>query len=282
MKVMKPILVIPFLLIALSGCKSNNSPAVADEMAQPLAKANAPVKQYEKKAEPNPATIDTSKKLIKEGSISFEASDLKSTRGKILMSLKNLNGYVAEEQENNESDSNQKQIILSLRVPSKNFDLLLDSISGDAEKVDSKNVSVKDVTAQYMDIETSLNNQKLLENRYRELLKKSDKMSDILEIESKLTEIRTSIDSTQGSLNYLSKQVAYSSLEVTFYVKQTGQYEGDTIGYKFKAAIKNGWIILQNLFFGIITLWPVILLIVVLYVLIKSWRKRRRLRKEQK
>lgn len=189
---------------------------------------------------------------------------------------------MAEEQENNELESNQKQIILTLRVPSKNFDLLLDSISGDAEKVDSKNVSVKDVTSQYMDIETSLNNQKLLENRYRELLKKSDKMSDILAIESKLTEIRTSIDSTQGTLNYLSKQVAYSSLEVTFYTKHTGPYEDDTIVYKFKSAIKNGWAILQNLSFGVITLWPVILLIVVFYILIKSWRKRRRLKREQK
>lgn len=278
---MKPTLVIPFLFLALSGCKSNSNPPVAAEIAMPAASVNASAKQYNKKTETNP-TIDTSKKLIKEGAISFEAGDLKLTRNKILVSLKNLNGYVAEEQESNGSDSNQKQIVLNLRVPSKNFDLLLDSISSDAEKLDSKDVSVKDVTSQYMDIETSLNNQKLLEGRYRELLKKSDKMSDILQIEGKLTEIRTAIDSTQGTLNYLSKQVAYSSLEVTFYTRQTGQYEGDTIGYKFKSAIKNGWVIMQNLFFGVITLWPVILLIIILYILIKSWRKRRRLGKEQK
>lgn len=71
-KVMKPILVISLLFLALSGCKSNDNPAVANDIVMPSARANVPDKQYAKKDEANPAiAIDTSKKLIKEGSISF-------------------------------------------------------------------------------------------------------------------------------------------------------------------------------------------------------------------
>ncbi len=125
-----------------------------------------------------------------------------------------------------------------------------------------------------------MDNKKILEKRYLELLNKSSKVSDLLEIENKLTEIRSDIESTQGQLNYLNKQVAYSSLDITFYTKQTAQVDsGNGAGYKFKTAIAGGWQILQNLFFGLITLWPVILILGIFYWLIKRWRKRRKARK---
>ena len=223
-----------------------------------------------------PAIADTSKKLIKTGDISFETKNIYGTRKKIINTLKNLDGYVAEESETN--DTYRRGLTLKLRVPSKNFDLLLDSVSGNAEKIDSKNVHVADVTTQFIDIKTSLDNQKLLEKRYQELLKRSDKMSDMIQIENKLTEIRTSIDSTQGTLNYLSRQVAYSTLEVNFYSQQTPQYTGTTLGDKLSSSLKSGWELMQGLFFGVIDMWPLIIFAVIFYVVVKRWRGRRRLK----
>jgi hypothetical protein len=223
-----------------------------------------------------PAIADTSKKIIKTGDISFETKNLYDTRKKIITSLRSLDGYVAEESETN--DTYRRGLTLKLRVPSKNFDLLLDSVSGNAEKIDSKNVHTADVTTQFIDIKTSLNNQKLLEKRYQELLKRSNKMSDMLQIENKLTEIRTSIDSTQGTLNYLSRQVAYSTLEVSFYSQQTPQYTGTTLGDRLSSSLKSGWELIQGLFFGIIDIWPIVILTSIAYVLVKNWRMRRKTR----
>src|ERR1700754_595607 len=149
---MKPALFITLLACALTACKGNSGGAVADEIALAAPQEKNITLTDKKLSEPPPvASIDTSKKLIKEGNISFEAADLKATRGKILASLKQLGGYLSEEQERSGIDEHQKQVILSLRVPSKNFDQLLESISGDADKIDSKNISIKDVTTQYMD-----------------------------------------------------------------------------------------------------------------------------------
>jgi len=223
-----------------------------------------------------PAIADTSKKIIKTGDISFETNNIYGTRKKIINSLKSLGGYVSEESETN--DTYRRGLTLKLRVPSKNFDQLLDSVSGNAEKIDSKNVHVADVTTQFIDIKTSLDNQKLLEKRYQELLKRSDKMSDMLQIENKLTEIRTSIDSTQGTLNYLSRQVAYSTLEVNFYSQQTPQYTGTTLGDKLSSSLKSGWELMQGLFFGVINMWPLIIFAVIFYVVVKRWIGRRRLK----
>jgi hypothetical protein len=118
-----------------------------------------------------------------------------------------------------------------------------------------------------------------LENRYNQLLAKATKISDLLEIENKLTEIRSDIESTQGQLNYMSKQVAYSSLDITFYTKATTAENGNTFGYKLKSAISGGWTSLQNFVFWLISIWPFVIILSVLSFLYVRWRRKRRLAK---
>ncbi|MBS1522225.1 MAG: DUF4349 domain-containing protein [Bacteroidetes bacterium] len=281
---MKRVLTIVLIAFIFTGCKqASNEKEELKAVTLDKAKISSVSEKEDKIADTNASSSssqqiisDTSKKLIKTGDISFETNNLYGTRKKIITSLRNLEGYVSEENETN--DSYRRGLTLKLRVPSKNFDLLLDSVSGNAAKIDSKNVRVSDVTSQFIDIKTSLANQQLLEKRYQELLKRSDKMSDVLQIENKLTEIRTSIDSTQGTLNYLSRQVAYSTLEVNFYSEQTPQYSGTTIGDRLSASLKGGWELMQNLFFGIINIWPLVILAMVIYVIVKKWRAKRKLR----
>ena len=101
-------------------------------------------------------------------------------------------------------------------------------------------------------------------------------MRDLLDIEEKLTEIRSDIESTQSQLNYMSKQVAYSSLTITFYTKQAEQVAaGNGFGYKLKNALISGWESLQNLFFGLLSNWYLLLVIALIIVFVKRWRGRR-------
>jgi hypothetical protein len=229
---------------------------------------------------PVKTVIDTAKKIIKSGDISFETNNLVETRRKILRSLKKLDGYVAEDSETHDNGDNQQQFVLKIRVPAKSFDVMLDSVSSDAAKIDEKNIRIKDVTSQFIDMKAQLANSHALENTYLGLLNKAGKMGDVLQIENKLTEIRTAIDSTQGELNYLSKQVAFSSLTITFYTKEVLPDNGDTLGSRFKAAVGNGWGLLQSLFFGIISLWPVVIAFIFFYMVIRRWRRNRRQRKQ--
>ena len=291
---MKAYLISFTFLITFSAC-GNRAPeekAITADVSLAAPPAPASMKQAayadgkEKTANDNQTTAnqiaDTSKKIIKEGDIRFEAGDLKTTKEKIVTSLKNFGGYVAEENETNNGDNNQKEYNLKIRVPAKNFDRFLEALSANADRIDTKNIRIKDVTTEFIDITTQLKNKKLLEIRYQELLAKATKTADLLDIENKLTEIRSDIESTQGQLNYLNKQVSYSALDITFYTKQSGQVNnGNEFGYKLKTAIVDGWSVLQNLFFGIIGIWPIILIIIIIYWMIKKWRKRRRVKKAE-
>lgn len=291
---------IPFtLLLTFSACgnkntEQNNNKVEQVKFSPPIVKPDnevieAPPSQsyaVADKAEGNGYTNnanqvrDTTKKIIKNGSIEFETANINATRKRILQSLKKYGGYVDEDNQSTNSDANRKEYNLKISIPAKYFDFLVDSVSASADKIDSKNISVTDVTTRYIDIKTRLDNKKILENRYLELLKRGTKISDLLEIENKLTEIRSDIESTQGQLNYLNKQVAYSSLEITFYTQHVEKADkGTGLGYKLKTALANGWNILQSLFFGVITIWPVIIMMLVAYWLFKKWRRTRRVKK---
>jgi len=222
------------------------------------------------------SSVGVEKKIIKEGDIRFKTAHISETRKTLYASLKELGGYVAEESENNDSEGGQKEITLQTRIPAKNFDLFLNSVSDNAESIDSKNIRIKDVTTQFIDVTTQLANKKKLEERYLELLKKGSKISDLLEIENKLTDIRSDIESTQGQLNYLSKQVEYSSLDLTFYSRQTVKDNGQSFGYKVKTALLDGWQILGSLFFGFIAWWPIWLVLVGGVYLSKRWIRKRK------
>ncbi|WP_183562352.1 DUF4349 domain-containing protein [Mucilaginibacter sp. SP1R1] len=243
-------------------------------VAEPAGNADARVNGYTNNA--GTAVRDTSKKIVKNGTIEFETSNVNATRKRILQSLKKYGGYVDEDNQSTNSDVNRKEYNLKISIPAKYFDFLVDSVSASADKIDSKNISITDVTTRYIDVKTRLDNKKILENRYLDLLKKGSKISDLLEIENKLTEIRSDIESTQGQLNYLNKQVAYSSLDITFYTQHVEKADkGTGAGYKFKGAIVEGWSFLQNLFFGLVALWPLVIMVIIAGWLFKLRRRRR-------
>jgi hypothetical protein len=223
-----------------------------------------------------PHAADIEKKIIKEGDIRFESSDVVKTRKQIISSLKHLGGYAENDSETTDGALGSKEYTIIIRIPAKNFDAFLSTVSSTATKIDSRNIRVKDVTSEFIDTKARLDNKLQLEKRYQNLLSRAGKMRDLLDIEEKLTEIRSDIEATQGQLNYMSKQVEYSSLTITFYTKQPEQVAaGNGFGYKFKYALTGGWDFLQDLFFSMIGNWPLLIVFVVVFVLIKRWRTRR-------
>jgi len=128
------------------------------------------------------------------------------------------------------------------------------------------------VTTQYIDYTAQVANKKKLEDRYLQLLGKATKMADMLQIEDKLAEIQTEIESTQRQLNYLVKQVEYSELDITFFSKPPVQNKNNnnSFGYRLVTSLSGGWYILGEIFFSVIAVWPLWIIIgAAIYVLVR-------------
>lgn len=162
-----------------------------------------------------------------------------------------------------------------IRVSNSDFENLLQEVSSGVKYFDQKEISSEDVTEQFIDIEARLKAKKELENRYLELLKKANKISEILEIEKELVVIREEIESKQGQLNYLQNKVAMSTLEVSFY-KQTAE-SGVTVSYGSKIwnAIKCGISWISGFFLGLLYIWPLFILGGFIFYYLRKRRKRK-------
>jgi len=217
---------------------------------------------------------DAGKKIIKEGELRFETKNVAGTRTSINNYLQKLSGYIAVENQTNNGNELHKEYFLSTRVPANNFEHFLSFVTSGADRVDVKNIRIRDVTTEYIDVNAQVANKKVLEARYLELLKKGTKISDLLAIENKVAEIRTDIEATQGKLNYLVNQTEYSSLEITFYAKQSINENRQTFGHKLTNALASGGEILGTMFFGFLSLWPLWIFLGIGIVITNAWRKK--------
>ena len=114
--------------------------------------------------------IQTNRKLIKEGEVEFESENLSKTRENIFKSIEKYKGYSSSD--NEYKNTYEISNLLTIRVPSENFDNLLNEITIGVTKFDRKEITVKDVTEEFLDVEARLKTKKELENRYLEILKK--------------------------------------------------------------------------------------------------------------
>jgi hypothetical protein len=249
-----------FILLTILGC-SKNSDSVSMEMA--TEELVAPT--TEQKSE---ETIE--RKLIKEGRVEFETDNLNSTRKTIFEAVSQYKGYVFSDQEYKSPGRQSNTVVI--RVPSGNFDNLLKDATQGVEKFESKEINVKDVTEEFLDVQARLKTKKELENRFIDILKQAKNVSEILEIEKQIGQLRADIESIEGRLKYLQDRVSFSTLTMTFY--ESIPYE-TAFGQQFKSGFRNGW---ENLiwFFVVLTnIWPFILIGLALFIGITMYRRRK-------
>lgn len=260
------LLLLVLLLLFGSGCTTAEADKTAignlsrgDEM-QAVAK-NESSEQHEQ---------TVAKKLIKNGTVAFETSDLIETRKLIYKAVEQFNGYVASDTEYKNSD--QVNNSLNIRIPAAHFDTFLNEITLGVTKFDRKEIVVNDVTTEFLDIQARLTTKKELEQRYLQILQKATTVSDILEVEKQLGELRSAIESVEGQLTYLENQVSFSTLQVQIYQTTPKQNE---FGKQFKSGFKNGWDYFIEFLVFLVTIWPFIFIILGLLLVIKAYRKRK-------
>ncbi len=211
-------------------------------------------------------------KLIKTGSCSFETESLKATADRINKAIKKHNGYASNESENKSSYRINRTI--TIRIPSDKFDALLADISVGVNRFDEREINVSDVTEQYYDLSARLKTKKQIEARYIQLLSRAGKITEVLEVERQIGEVRTEIDRIEGKLKYLKNQVSFSTLRINYYESLEPEAENN-YGFfsKLKRSFVNGWDMVLSIFLGLITVWPIILIAIALFLVIRRFRR---------
>ncbi len=279
---MKKILFLLVSFFILFSCKENaafeeTASVVVSDMKMPPA-----TKSYDKSddlaenqaAEPKSDEISIEPKIIKNANLRFETRDLDATYDQISKSLKNQNATIQNDSQGTEYNTVFRTIII--RVPSKNFDALINEVSQGVGFFELKEITADDVTEEYIDSAARLKTKKVLETRYFELLKKASKISEIIEIEKQLSAIREEIEAKEGQLKYLQNKVSMSTITIHFY-KTTVEKIGTTVsfGTKIVNAIVSGCNGISSFFIWLLAIWPFIaILVAIIYLIRRKFKKK--------
>ncbi len=211
----------------------------------------------------------TEAKIIKSGNLRFQSDDLDKTYNQIQIAVKKYNATIKNDSQYNDEDGLSRRI--NIRIPNENFDAFITNISKGVSYFDEKNISSEDVTEEYIDVASRIKTEKVLEERYYDLLKKANKISEMLEIEKKLSEIREEIEAKEGRLKYIENKVSMSTLDITFY-KPIAQGQKATVSYggRIGNAIISGFNGISNFFISLLGIWPVFVTLVVLFIVIRK------------
>lgn len=286
----KILLLVVFALVSglLFGCDKtekslDNSSQTKDQNVSELSGAGSNVISHMKLAdnETNTSSIQIQDRMIvKSGQIQIEADNYDIILNEISKLTGEYKGYII----NSTSSltlASKKQGNVNVKIPAASFDEFVRKISG-LGKVMSENISSHDITDEFIDTQARLNTQKELEKRLLDLLNdRTGKLSDVIEVENKLSDVRSKIESAEGKINFLKNQAEYSTLQISIFEPSIlNTSSGGGFFYEIGQSISKGLTgfteVTGGLIAGLIALSPVIIFFAVLFFVVrKIWRKRK-------
>ncbi len=217
-------------------------------------------------AEPPPppeTELEKGSKIIKDGKLHFEVDNLKKSKKQVDLLVDQLGAYYENEQYS--AYGNRNSYSLKIRVPNVKFDTLITALENGSGKLLSKNISARDVTEEYVDINIRLQNNTAYLEQYQQLLKKANSIKDILEIQEKIRRIEEEIDSRKGRLKFLDDQVKYSTINLELTEYRIAQPGNNRFIKRIANAFQNGFQSFLSFIVGLVHLWPYLILIGLLW-----------------
>lgn len=187
-------------------------------------------------------------------------------------------GFLSSQHRSNSTYEHAAQ--LTIRLPAGKLDGALAFLPKISEQIDYQNLDSRDVTAQWLDLETRLQTKRDVRDRYIDILRnRAQKVEDILNAEDKIRVITEEIEAKEGQLRYLRDQVSLSTLTLELYetveYRDTGETYTRSFGSKLMASLAFGWELVQDLLLGTLAIWPLLLLGALGIWLFRRWRSKR-------
>lgn len=194
--------------------KSTAYDAMAAEAEYAVADSAAGSTLSSAAAESGSSALPESRKWIITVNLSAETEDLDAAAAALDEKITALNGYVEDQRIYNGSTYSSRRYRsanLTIRIPAEDVDKFTDEVGGIANVV-SQEKNLEDVTLQYVATESRLTALETEEARLLELLAQAENMSDLLEIEERLTDVRYELESYASQKRLYDNQIDYATI----------------------------------------------------------------------
>ena len=296
------VLMAALMLLGLTACGASTQKTESamgySNYAADMAPMEAPMAEDMAYAETMPANgslnsgdstvtqVPTERKWIVTMDISAETEDLDALLEALNQEIGSLGGYVEGQNIYNGSayaSRRYRSASLTVRIPAAKADQFADNMAGIANVVRS-NKNLEDITLTYVSTESRVKALQTEEARLLELMAQAENMSDLLEIEGRLTEVRYQLENYTSRLRVYDNQVDYATIylnleEVQEYTPVAERTVWQRITEGFAGNLKGLGEDLTDVFVWFVTslpylvVWAVVIAVAV--VLLKKLRRKR-------
>ena len=155
------------------------------------------------------AGIGEERLIVSTASLSLVVSDLGDALSRIETMAGRLGGVVGSS-----SRREDRAASISIRVPAEQFTMAMDELRDLAERVEDENTQSRDVTEEYVDLESRLRNLEAGEKQLLDFMEKAEKLEDVVNVFRELSSVRERIEVTWGRMQYLERTSAMSLINV--------------------------------------------------------------------
>ncbi len=162
----------------------------------------------------SPVSPAFNRQIIYNADVSVEVGDIDGLAEQLNARLKELEGFVSNFSEQRYA-GDRRTATWTIRIDATKFLDLLKWLD-DESNVLRKQVTSKDVTEEYVDLNARLTNKKVTEKRLTFLLEeRSGKLEEVLAFEKEIDRTREEIERFEGRLRLLRDQIALSTIMLT-------------------------------------------------------------------
>lgn len=194
----------------------------------------------------------TDRKLIRRISMDMQTRELETLLASIDAKVAELGGYVESRSVQMGSSSyDSRYANLTVRIPADKLDAFTKHVST-VGNVTSTTESAEDVTLSYVATESKKKALEAEETRLLSLIEKAENLTELLQLEKRLTEVHTDLEKVTSQLKVYDNLVDYGTVqldisEVKEYTpaEEPGFWERITTG--FETSVRNTGLILEEL-----------------------------------
>lgn len=230
-------------------------------------------------------SLAENRKLIKTVWLTVETENYTELMRAIEGKVDALGGYIEEMESNTPTSGKHRYASMTVRIPADRLAEFTEQVENSANVI-WRNQNQKDITTTYVDTQARRDALEVEQERLLELLAQAENLNEILEIESRLTDVRYELESIESTLRSYDNQVDYATVhldveevEVLTVVEEEEPGFWEKIGDGFIKSAKGVWNAIKSIFSALVIALPYLVVILlppaIVLIIIFSVKKRK-------
>lgn len=161
----------------------------------------------------NPSMKAPNRKIVKTASLSIRTKNYDTLITALNQKIEQYSGYIEQSQEYNYDNASNRNANMNVRIPAENLDKFIEELAV-IGTITSKSITSDDITDSYIDDESRIKALETEEKTLLGLLEKAENLSDVIQLQDRLSQVRSDLESLKTQKQSYDGMIAYSGVSL--------------------------------------------------------------------